>query len=171
MKQNIIPTKNLFPELDNIIDYKDLDMVLHNQKDIIIVTTKYHHEINNSLIADYITTIEEIDKKNSIGIVEVPGAFELVYAIKSLIKKCRPKLILTIGCIIKGETKHDDYLSSSIINSIQIISHEYVIPIINGILTTNTLEQAIDRAGKRYRKGKEYALASIDMLALAKSLD
>ena len=62
-------------------------------------------------------------------------------------------------------------MSSSIINSIQIISHEYVIPIINGILTTNTLEQAIDRAGKKYRKGKEYALASIDMLALAKSLD
>ena len=53
----------------------------------------------------------------------------------------------------------------------QIISHEYVIPIINGVLTTNTLEQAIDRAGKKYRKGKEYALASIDMLSLAKSLD
>ena len=171
MKQKNIPTKNLFPELDNIIDYKDPKIVFHQQTDIIIVTTKYHNEINNSLITDFISVIKEIDNQYSIGILEVPGAFELVYGIKKIIEKKKPKLILAVGCIIKGETKHDEYLSSTIINSMQIISYEHTIPVINGVLTTNTLEQAIDRAGSKYRKGKEYALASIDMLSLAKSLD
>ena len=148
--------------------------VLDKIKDIKvgIITSQWNNDItsllknscNNFLIN---TGLE----KNNINNYYVPGSMELVLASDILLNKKNIDGVIALGCIIKGETKHDDYLSSSIINSIQIISHEYVIPIINGILTTNTLEQAIDRAGKKYRKGKEYALASIDMLALAKSLD
>ena len=81
------------------------------------------------------------------------------------------KLIIAVGCIIKGDTRHDEYLSNSIINSMHSISVEYATPIINGVITTNNLEQAIERAGKKYRKGREFALTSMAMLSLTKSLD
>ena len=169
MKENIIPTNNLFLELDDIAKYKDLSKL--SSKDIIIISTKYHQEINDSLIADYITTIKSENINYSLGIIEVPGAFELIYTMKKVIDKFSPKLILAVGCIIKGDTRHDEYLSNSIINSMHSISIEYITPIINGVITTNNLEQAIERAGKKYRKGKEFALTSIAMLSLAKSLD
>ena len=169
MKENIIPTNNLFLELDDIDNFKDLSKL--SSKDIIIISTKYHQEINNSLIADYITTIKSENINYSLGIIEVPGAFELIYTMKKVIDKFSPKLILAVGCIIKGDTRHDEYLSNSIINSMHSISIEYITPIINGVITTNNLEQAIERAGKKYRKGKEFALTSIAMLSLAKSLD
>jgi 6,7-dimethyl-8-ribityllumazine synthase len=169
MKENIIPTNNLFLELDDIDNFKDLSKL--SSKDIIIISTKYHQEINDSLIADYITTIKSENINYSLGIIEVPGAFELIYTMKKVIDKFSPKLILAVGCIIKGDTRHDEYLSNSIINSMHSISIEYITPIINGVITTNNLEQAIERAGKKYRKGKEFALTSIAMLSLAKSLD
>ena len=169
MKENIIPTNNLFLELDDIDNFKDLSKL--SSKDIIIISTKYHQEINDSLIADYIATIKSENINYSLGIIEVPGAFELIYTMKKVIDKFSPKLILAVGCIIKGDTRHDEYLSNSIINSMHSISIEYITPIINGVITTNNLEQAIERAGKKYRKGKEFALTSIAMLSLAKSLD
>ena len=88
-----------------------------------------------------------------------------------MLNQFSPKLILVVACIIKGDTKHDEYLSSSIINSINVMSMEHLTPIINGILTTNTLDQAINRAGKKYRKGNEYAETSMEMLSLVSSLD
>lgn len=169
MKKNTIPTNNLFLELDDIDNFKDLSKL--SSRDIVVITTKYHQEINDSLIADFITTIKSENMNYSVGIIEVPGAFELVYAMKKVIDKFSPKLILAVGCIIKGDTKHDEYLSNSIINNMHLISHERMIPIINGVLTTNNLDQAIERAGKKYRKGKEFALTSIEMLSLTESLD
>ena len=169
MKENIIPTNNLFLELDDIAKYKDLSIL--SSKDIIIISTKYHQELNNSLIADFITTMKSENINYSLGIIEVPGAFELIYTMKKVIDKYSPKLIIAVGCIIKGDTKHDEYLSNSIINSMHSISVEYVTPIINGVITTNNLEQAIERAGKKYRKGREFALTSMAMLSLTKSLD
>jgi len=169
MKENIIPTNNLFLELDDIAKYKDLSKL--SSKDIIIISTKYHQELNNSLIADFITTMKSENINYSLGIIEVPGAFELIYTMKKVIDKYSPKLIIAVGCIIKGDTKHDEYLSNSIINSMHSISVEYVTPIINGVITTNNLEQAIERAGKKYRKGREFALTSMAMLSLTKSLD
>lgn len=169
MKENIIPTNNLFLELDDIAKYKDLSKL--SSKDIIIISTKYHQELNNSLIADFITTMKSENINYSLGIIEVPGAFELIYTMKKVIDKYSPKLIIAVGCIIKGDTRHDEYLSNSIINSMHSISVEYVTPIINGVITTNNLEQAIERAGKKYRKGREFALTSMAMLSLTKSLD
>ena len=91
MKKNTIPTNNLFLELDDIDNFKDLSKL--RSRDIVVITTKYHQEINNSLIADFITTIKSENMNYSVGIIEVPGAFELVYAMKKVIDKFSPKLI------------------------------------------------------------------------------
>ena len=74
-----------------------------------------------------------------------------------ILNKYKPDIILALGCIIKGDTKHDEYLSSSVINGLSTLSLEFEKPVINGVLTTNTEQQAIDRAGVKLRKGAEYA--------------
>ena len=106
--------------------------------------------------------IKPTDKyKNKVIVFEVPGAFEIPLIIKQTLDKYRKKnkeiYILALGCVIKGQTKHDEYISSTIINAIRNLSLEYNTLIINGRLTTLTIKQAIERAGIKQRKGKEYA--------------
>ena len=99
----------------------------------------------------------------NIGFIEAPGAFEVPLTAKLIIEKFKPKQILALGCIIKGDTKHDEYLSSTVINGLRNLSLEYKIPVINGILTTDTMQQAIDRAGKKYDKGRDFSNSSVTM--------
>ena len=84
-------------------------------------------------------------------------------ALSLIIEKYKPKQILALGCIVKGDTKHDEYLSSTVINGLRNLSLEYKIPVINGILTTDTMQQAIDRAGKKYDKGRDFSNSSVAM--------
>ena len=76
-----------------------------------------------------------------------------------------------MGCIVKGDTKHDEYLSSTVINGLRNLSLEYKIPVINGILTTDTIQQAIDRAGKKYDKGRDFASSSLTMDEIIKKIN
>ena len=83
-----------------------------------------------------------------------------------ILSKHKPDIILALGCIIKGDTKHDEYLSSSVINGLRNLSLEFEKPIINGVLTTNTEQQAIDRAGVELSKGSEYAKTRDSLLKI-----
>ena len=65
--------------------------------------------------------------------------------------------------VSKGNTKHNEYLSSTVINGLRNLSLEYKIPVINGILTTDTIQQAINRAGTKYDKGRDFADSSVSM--------
>mgnify|MGYP000203140913 CR=1 FL=1 len=141
------------PEIYYEDDYSDL-LKLINKKTI-IVSTSYHRSITGSMATDFISNSEENISK--IGFIESPGAFELPLIIKMILNKYKPDIILALGCIIKGDTKHDEYLSSSVINGLSTLSLEFEKPVINGVLTTNTEQQAIDRAGVKLRKGAEYA--------------
>ncbi len=140
---------------------------------IFIVKSTYHNEITNSIAFDFIDNLLS-DKKNKIVVFEVPGAFEIPFTIKQILRKYSKNkqeiYILALGCIIKGQTNHDEYISSTIINAIRNLSLEYNTLIINGVLTTLSLPQAIDRSGKKFRKGKEYAEAISMMSQLIKNL-
>ncbi len=78
---------------------------------------------------------------------------------------------MAVGCVIKGETKHDEYISSTVINALRNLSLEYKVPVINGIITTLTYKQAIDRAGKKYHKGKDFASSLQTIIDLIKVSD
>mgnify|MGYP003956007925 FL=1 len=86
-------------------------------------------------------------------------------------QKYNPDIVLAIGCIIKGDTKHNEYLASTIINALKNLSLEFTTPIINGVLTTENTQQAIDRAGKKYRKGCEFASNAELMINQLQKLD
>ena len=150
------------PEIYYKDDYSEI-LKLTNKKTI-IVSTSYHKHITGSMATDFISHSGENISK--IGFIESPGAFELPLIIKMILNKYKPDIILALGCIIKGDTKHDEYLSSSVINGLRNLSLEFEKPIINGVLTTNTEQQAIDRAGVKLSKGAEYAKVRESLLSI-----
>ena len=159
MKKTKIYSDDLYPHpstLDNDI-YKSL-CNLRDSKTI-IVSTSYHKEITGSMAFSFIHATNFLNIAE-IGFIEVSGAFEVPLITKLIIEKYKPEQILALGCIIKGDTKHDEYLSSTVINGLRNLSLEYRIPIINGVLTTDTMQQAIDRAGKKFDKGRDFANSS-----------
>ena len=92
--------------------------------------------------------------------VESPGS-----TTKSIInlRNIKPEVVIVIGCIIKGDTQHYEFLSSTVINALRNISLEANIPIVNGIITTETAQQAIDRAGTKLNKGKDFAETAVNI--------
>ena len=160
MKKNQTKSKLLFNKIKSTGE-SDLSNYYNTKKPIIfIIKSFYHNDITNSIAFDFIDNLPDTYKSKVI-VFEVPGAFEIPLIIKQTLDKYRNKnkeiYILALGCVIKGQTKHDEYISSTIINAIRNLSLEYNTFIINGILTTLTIKQAIERAGIQQRKGKEYA--------------
>ena len=133
--------------------------------DIAIVFSNYNLSINESLMNGYLNRLAEKKFTGCIGGMRAPGgAFELPILCQRVIKSYSPSIILAIGCIIKGDTKHYDFLSSTVTASICNLSLTHDTPIINGILTVETKSQAIDRAGIKENKGREYADTTLDLL-------
>ncbi len=174
MKKTTIESEDLYPHPSNLDEdiYSSLcDLNVrspHFKGKTIIVSSSYHKEITGSMAYSFIKHSYDhprilMSHTEDIGFIEAPGAFEVPLTAKLIIEKFKPKQILALGCILKGDTNHDEYLSSTVINGLRNLSLEYVIPVINGILTTNTIQQAIDRAGKKYDKGRDFAYSSILM--------
>ena len=144
-------------------------------KSIIICKSQYHHEITDSVTYDIINNFSTQQRKHT-ALVNVPGAFELPFGIKLVINKLAKKksknslIIIAVGCVIKGETKHDEYISSTVINALRDLSLQYNVPIINGIITTLNKKQAIDRAGTKYSKGSDLVDTMNSLLELINKL-
>lgn len=97
----------------------------------------------------------------------VPGTFELPFAAKKLAKENHLAGVVCIGCVIKGETKHDEYINNSVANALQNLNIHMDIPFIFGVLTPNTEQQALDRAGGKHgNKGVEAAVTVLKMTSL-----
>ena len=168
MKKVNIDSENIYPHPSSLDKDIYLSLCDLNESKTIIVSTSYHREITGSLAYSFIKHSHNppniiTSYVGDIGFIEVPGAFEVPLIAKLIIEKFKPKQILALGCIIKGDTKHDEYLSSTVINGLRNLSLEYKIPVINGILTTDTMQQAIDRAGKKYDKGRDFSNSSVTM--------
>lgn len=106
-----------------------------------------------------------------IDVVRVPGAFELPLTSKKLAQTGKYDALIAIGCVIRGETAHYDYVCSETSRGLQLAQMDTGVPVIFCVLTVDTLEQAIDRAGlKGGNKGFEAGLAAIEMGRLSKKL-
>ena len=120
------------------------------------------------------TRESKLDVKKFLGkvaIIKVPGgAFELPVLASGIINKYNPKISLIIGCIVKGDTKHYDFLSQTVTNAISTLSLQKNTPILNGVLTVESDQQAMDRAGKKLNKGSEYANVTLEILEFSKKL-
>jgi len=136
---------------------------------IAVITAAWNQEITFAMRDACIATLNEFDcpDENIINI-EVPGAFELPSAAKMLLANHKLDAVICIGCIIRGETKHDEYISSAVASGIMTLSIASGKPVIFGVLTPNDKQQALDRAGGKYgNKGVEAAHTAIRMIHLA----
>ena len=132
-------------------------------KKICIVASKYYEDIINMLIDGANEAISNHKKKFKTNIIFVPGVFEIPHVISKNLKKF--DAFIALGCVIKGETPHFDFISKSSIDAIMKLSIESKKPIGNGILTCLNKDQAIERADKSNKnKGKEAANAAIELL-------
>src|SRR3984957_241637 len=130
-----------------------------------IVVSEFNSFITDRLLAGALDALKSggADKKQ-IEIVRVPGAFELPIAAKKLAATGRFDSIICVGCVLRGETSHYDYVASETARGIQLAQLDSGVPMIFCVLTCDTLEQAIDRAGlKGGNKGYEAGLGAGEM--------
>ena len=134
-----------------------------------IVVAEWNNEMTFAMKDAAIQTLREHGVNESDIIVRcVPGSFELTFGAQ-MMANYTPRLdaIICIGCVIRGETPHFDYICQSVTMGLTQISIKFAIPVIFGVLTTNDLQQALDRAGGKHgNKGVEAAVTAIKMTAL-----
>ena len=132
-----------------------------------IVVSEWNKSITSSLYKGaYDTLIECGVSIDNISTYNVPGSFELVFGAK-IAAKSKPNAIICLGSVIKGETKHFDFVCNSVSLGIKDLNVQLDIPVIFGVLTDNNMEQAISRSGgKNGNKGVEAAITAIKMAVL-----
>ena len=141
-----------------------------------IVIARFNDLITNKILSGCLDCLKrhgldtsELSKQ--VDIVWVPGSFELPIAAKTLMKKKSYDVVIALGAVIRGETSHYDVVISEASKGISQVSYENNVPIIFGVLTTDTMQQALERAGIKNNLGWNYALQAIEMGSLIKNLN
>jgi len=156
----------------NLSVYRPEDIPNAKQMRFAIVVSDWNSEITNELCRGCTDTlIRSGALKNNIDVTHVPGSFELTLAAQWLAESEEYDAIICLGCVIQGETRHFDFICQSVTQGITQLNMVYNIPVVFGVLTTNTFEQAKDRAGGKHgNKGDEAAITAIKMSALKKEI-
>jgi 6,7-dimethyl-8-ribityllumazine synthase len=138
-----------------------------------IVVSEWNQDITGAMSDSAIETlIRHGASKNDIVVRSVPGSFELPLGAKWLAESEDFDAIICIGCVIQGETRHFEFICQSVSQGIMQLNLNTGIPVVFCVLTVNTREQAMDRAGGKHgNKGDEAAVTAIKMAALKKDLD
>ncbi|HPP05412.1 MAG TPA: 6,7-dimethyl-8-ribityllumazine synthase [Spirochaetota bacterium] len=142
-------------------------------KKFVIVVSRFNSFLTERLLEGAIDCLlrHEVNE-NDIKIVRVPGAFEIPLICKKIIEKKNNDAIIALGAVIRGETPHFDYVAAEVSKGLANVSLEYGIPVVFGVLTTDTIEQAEVRSGaKGGNKGFEAALTAIEMVNLIDSIN
>lgn len=137
-----------------------------------IVVSRFNSFITERLLSGALDALERAGAQSKqIDIVRVPGSFEIPVAAKKLGEAGRHDAIICIGCILRGETSHFEYIATEVARGIQLAQLDAGVPMIFCVLTCDTLEQGIDRAGlKSGNKGFEAGLAALEMANLTRKL-
>ena len=139
---------------------------------IAVVVGRFNEFINERLLDGAVSALKRhgVDE-NDIEVVWVPGAYEIPLATKKLAETNKYDALVTLGSVIRGATPHFEYVSGEVSSGVASVSKETGVPAIFGVLTTDTIEQAIERAGtKAGNKGYDCAIAAIEMANLLKEI-
>ena len=143
-----------------------------NGEKFCIIIARFNEFIGSKLLSGAIDELKRhgIDE-NNIDVVWVPGAFEIPIVAKKCAKSGKYNAIITLGAVIKGSTSHYDYVCAEVSKGVASVGLETEIPVIFGVLTTDNIEQAIERAGtKAGNKGSDAAKSAIEMANLLKQI-
>lgn len=138
-----------------------------------IVSSRFNSFIVDQLVAGAVETLSRHGaSRNDIHLVKTPGAFELPLAVKRIAAGGRYDAIIALGAVIRGATPHFEYVASGCVKGLASVALQHDVPVSFGVLTVDTIEQAIERAGtKAGNKGAEAALSAIEMVNLLQSLE
>jgi 6,7-dimethyl-8-ribityllumazine synthase len=137
-----------------------------------VVVSRFNSFITDRLLAGALDALERAGASDKqVDVVHVPGSFELPLAAKKLAGTGRYDALIAVGCVLRGETAHYDYVCSETSRGLQLAQMDTGVPVVFCVLTCDTLEQAIDRAGlKGGNKGLEAGLAAVEMAHLCRKL-
>lgn len=135
-----------------------------------IVLSRFNDFISKHLLTGAIDMLKRHGvQEESISVYKVPGSFEIPLICKKLAQSKKYDAVIALGAVIRGDTPHFDYIANEVSKGVAKASFDTGIPVIFGVLTTDTIEQAIERAGlKAGNKGAEAALNAIEMVNLIK---
>lgn len=152
--------------LKNLGSHTERNLISLKKKRIGIVVSEWNDQITDSLFNATVEVLlnKGIASKNII-VKYVPGSFELTLGAQYLAQDKQIDAVICLGCVIQGETRHFDFICDAVANGITNVSLKFNKPVIFGVLTTNTVQQALDRAGGKHgNKGEEAAYTAIKML-------
>lgn len=154
--------------LNNLSSYDPMEIPDGKGKRVGIVVSDWNSTVTSTLLRGAIDTLLKFGVTSDDIIIEhVPGSFELTYAAKIMIEKAKVDSVIILGCVIQGETPHFTFVCDSVTQGATQLNLKYNIPVIFGLLTTLTFEQAQARAGGRHgNKGDEAAITTLKMMAL-----
>ncbi|RDH83961.1 MAG: 6,7-dimethyl-8-ribityllumazine synthase [endosymbiont of Galathealinum brachiosum] len=144
----------------------------YSEGSFVIVSARFNSFIVDSLEGGAIDALKRHGvSESNITVVKVPGAYEMPLAIQALAQTGKYDAIIGLGAVIRGSTPHFDFVAGEASKGMANVSLDNNIPVINGVLTTNTIEQAIERAGtKAGNKGAEAAISALEMVNLLKKI-
>ena len=142
-------------------------------KKFALIASRFNDFITDRLVGGALDALTRAGAEDqTIDIIKVPGAFEIPLIAQKLVEKRRHDAIICLGAVIRGATPHFDYVSAEVSKGIAQVGLSAGIPVIFGIITTDTIEQAIERAGtKAGNKGFSAAMTGIEMANLARQLE
>jgi len=137
-----------------------------------IVVSEWNNEVTGALLQGAIETlIKHNTKEENISVSWVPGSFELALGAQYYARETDVDAIICLGCVIQGETRHFEFISQAVAKGIMDVGLVHNIPVIFGVLTTDTMEQALDRCGGKHgNKGTEGAATALSMLGIRDTL-
>lgn len=142
--------------------------LVSKDKKYAVLVARFNHFITDRLLEGCLDTLKRHETKDeNIDIIRVPGAFEIPLAAKKLAQKEEYDAVICLGAVIRGDTPHFDYVCAEVSKGVANVSLESEKPVIFGVITTDTIDQALQRSGvKAGNKGSEAALAAIEMVNL-----
>jgi 6,7-dimethyl-8-ribityllumazine synthase len=138
-----------------------------------LVVSRFNDFVSDRLMAGAIDALSRHGARDEdIDIVKVPGSFEIPLMAKKMVEKEKYDAVICLGAVIRGSTPHFEYVSSEVSKGVALVGLESGVPVIFGVVTTDTLEQAIERAGaKAGNKGWAAAVAAMEMANLVESVE
>ena len=158
--------------LKNLSDFSHIKVGSAVNLNIAIVVAQWNAQVTAPLLEGaYSYLLKQGALEENIQVVQVPGSYELSSGADIVLRNKEIDAVICIGCVIQGDTPHFTFICDAVANGITNVSLKYNKPVIFGVLTTNTLEQALERAGGKHgNKGEEAAVTAIQMAHISNSI-
>lgn len=158
--------------IKNLSDYSSRNLINVAGKKFAILVSEWNDQVTESLYNGALETLKAHGAREEDIVSEaVPGSYELSLAAQWMARRKDVDAVICLGCVIQGETRHFDFICDAVANGITRVSLDHNKPVIFGVLTPDTLQQALDRAGGKHgNKGDEAAITAIKMLAVQQKI-